>query len=66
MNFGEERHRNYRARVILIGGNGIWERYKDSGNSVFRRVALRENARALVEHDRMLTGIDPVALRRKR
>lgn len=66
MTYQEERFRFQHAMRVLGGGIGIWDRFKDGLSANIRRIALREKARALVESDRLLTGIDPARLRGSR
>ena len=66
MRIEEQNVRRCHAMRILQGSSAIWDRYKSWPQFWVRRIALREKTRGLVEHDRLLTGIDPAVLRGSR
>lgn len=50
-----EMFRREMATRVLYNGMAIWDRFKDSPARKSRQIALREQAKALINHDRILT-----------
>ena len=48
-------YRKY-SKIVLDGGMQIWDRWRDSKYPSLRKMAIKEKAKALVNHDRFITG----------